>query len=297
MMESVFEVVDHGWRGIGVIPQERPAAEGALRPLRRGSAPSTSPRRPRPQAESVCIAGLVLQGIRKPVDCPAFGSDCTPEHCLGAPMVSSEGACAAYYHYARQGARPVTVFPECPLPLDEYPRVLLAHGGGGRLTQSLIERVLLPSFDNPYLAPLHDGALLDIGGQRLALSTDSYVVQPLFFPGGDIGRLAVFGTANDLAMCGARPLFLSCGLIIEEGLRDGGPVARRRLDEGSGAGGRRPDRHRRQQGGRARQGRRRLHQHRRHRRCARRASTWARSASSRATRLSSAARSGATASL
>jgi hydrogenase expression/formation protein HypE len=111
----------------------------------------------------------------------------------------------------------VTVFPECPLPLDEYPRVLLAHGGGGRLTQSLIERVLLPSFDNPYLAPLHDGALLEIGGQRLALSTDSYVVQPLFFPGGDIGRLAIFGTANDLAMCGARPLFLSCGLIIEEG--------------------------------------------------------------------------------
>jgi hydrogenase expression/formation protein HypE len=111
----------------------------------------------------------------------------------------------------------VTIFPECPLPLDEYPRVLLAHGGGGRLTQNLIERVLLPSFDNPYLAPLHDGALLDIGGQRLALSTDSYVVQPLFFPGGDIGRLAVFGTANDLAMCGARPLFLSCGLIIEEG--------------------------------------------------------------------------------
>ncbi|MGA2286087.1 MAG: hydrogenase expression/formation protein HypE [Dehalococcoidia bacterium] len=111
----------------------------------------------------------------------------------------------------------MTIFPECPLPLDEYPRVLLAHGGGGRLTQNLIERVLLPSFDNPYLAPLHDGALLDIGGQRLALSTDSYVVQPLFFPGGDIGRLAVFGTANDLAMCGARPLFLSCGLIIEEG--------------------------------------------------------------------------------
>ncbi len=111
----------------------------------------------------------------------------------------------------------MTVFPECPLPLDEYPRVLLAHGGGGRLTQSLIERVLLPSFDNPYLAPLHDGALLEIGGQRLALSTDSYVVQPLFFPGGDIGRLGVFGTANDLAMCGARPLFLSCGLIIEEG--------------------------------------------------------------------------------
>lgn len=112
----------------------------------------------------------------------------------------------------------MTFFPECPLPLDEYPRVLLAHGGGGRLTQNLIERVLAPSFDNPYLAPLHDGALLDLDTGALAFTTDSYVVQPLFFPGGDIGRLAVFGTANDLAMCGARPLFLSCGLIIEEGL-------------------------------------------------------------------------------
>jgi hydrogenase expression/formation protein HypE len=107
---------------------------------------------------------------------------------------------------------------ECPIPISEYPRVLLAHGGGGRLTQNLIERMLLPSFDNPFLAPLHDGALLTIGDQRLALSTDSYVVRPPFFPGGDIGRLAVFGTANDLAMCGARPLFLSCGLILEEGL-------------------------------------------------------------------------------
>lgn len=112
----------------------------------------------------------------------------------------------------------MTIFPECPIPLTEYPRVLLAHGGGGRLTQSLIEKMLEPSFDNPYLAPLHDGALISLDGTRLALSTDSYVVHPPFFPGGDIGRLAVFGTANDLAMCGARPLFLSCGLILEEGL-------------------------------------------------------------------------------
>ena len=112
----------------------------------------------------------------------------------------------------------MTIYPDCPLPINEYPRVLLAHGGGGRLTQNLIERMLLPTFDNPFLAPLHDGALLTLGDQRLAFSTDSYVVQPPFFPGGDIGRLAVFGTANDLAMCGARPLFLSCGLILEEGL-------------------------------------------------------------------------------
>jgi len=106
----------------------------------------------------------------------------------------------------------------CPIPLNEYPRVLLAHGGGGRLSQHLIEKMLYPSFENPLLEPLHDGAIVSLDGGRLAFSTDSYVVHPLFFPGGDIGHLSVFGTANDLAMCGARPLFISCGLILEEGL-------------------------------------------------------------------------------
>ncbi len=106
----------------------------------------------------------------------------------------------------------------CPIPLSEYPKILLAHGGGGRLTHQLIERMFEPSFDNPLLRPLHDGAVFSLNGQRLAFTTDSYVVHPPFFPGGDIGRLSVFGTANDLAMCGARPLFISCGLILEEGL-------------------------------------------------------------------------------
>ena len=106
----------------------------------------------------------------------------------------------------------------CPIPLNEYPRVLLAHGGGGRLTHQLIEKMFGPSFDNPLLRPLHDGAVFSLDGLRLAFTTDSYVVHPAFFPGGDIGRLSVFGTANDLAMCGARPLFISCGLILEEGL-------------------------------------------------------------------------------
>jgi len=106
----------------------------------------------------------------------------------------------------------------CPIPLSEYPRVLLAHGGGGRLSQHLIEKMLYPSFENRLLEPLHDGAILSLDGVRLAFTTDSHVVHPLFFPGGDIGRLSVFGTANDLAMCGARPLYISCGLILEEGL-------------------------------------------------------------------------------
>ncbi len=108
--------------------------------------------------------------------------------------------------------------PGCPLPISEYPHVLLAHGGGGRLTQTLIEQVFLEAFRNPALETLHDGALLETQGGRLAFSTDSFVVDPLSFPGGDIGSLAVHGTVNDLAMCGARPLALSAGFIIEEGL-------------------------------------------------------------------------------
>ncbi|MEW6750983.1 MAG: hydrogenase expression/formation protein HypE [Candidatus Latescibacterota bacterium] len=107
----------------------------------------------------------------------------------------------------------------CPLPPGPPARILLAHGGGGRLTSQLIEEVFLPAFANPGLAPLHDGAVLEVGGARLAFTTDSFVVQPLFFPGGDIGTLAVNGTVNDLAMCGARPLYLSAGFILEEGLQ------------------------------------------------------------------------------
>jgi len=107
----------------------------------------------------------------------------------------------------------------CPIPLNDYPQVLLAHGGGGRLMDQLIAKMFEPAFANPLLAERHDGALINLAGQRLAFTTDSYVVRPLFFPGGDIGTLAINGTVNDLAMCGARPLYLSAGFIIEEGLR------------------------------------------------------------------------------
>jgi hydrogenase expression/formation protein HypE len=106
----------------------------------------------------------------------------------------------------------------CPIPISEYPYVLLAHGGGGTLTDALIEKMFLPAFDNEMLDARHDGAVFPLGGSTMALSTDSYVVKPLFFPGGDIGSLAVFGTVNDLAMCGARPMYLSVGLVLEEGL-------------------------------------------------------------------------------
>lgn len=104
----------------------------------------------------------------------------------------------------------------CPLPITDYPNVLLAHGGGGRLMHQLIEQIFMPAFGSS--SAQHDGAVFEVGGAKLAFTTDSYVVQPLFFPGGDIGTLAVHGTVNDLAMCGARPLFLSVGCVIEEGL-------------------------------------------------------------------------------
>ncbi len=96
-------------------------------------------------------------------------------------------------------------------------KILLDHGSGGKMAQDLIADLMLPGFDNPMLAKLDDGAVLELNGQRLAFSTDSYVVDPIFFPGGCIGDLAINGTVNDIAMCGARPLFLSVGLIIEEG--------------------------------------------------------------------------------
>ncbi len=106
----------------------------------------------------------------------------------------------------------------CPLPITDYKNVLLAHGGGGRLSHQLIQKMFAAQFKSELLKPLHDGAILSMGGRRYAFSTDSYVVQPIFFPGGDIGKLAVNGTVNDLSMCGAQPQYLSCALILEEGL-------------------------------------------------------------------------------
>ncbi len=107
----------------------------------------------------------------------------------------------------------------CPAPLTHVDTIQVAHGGGGRMSQKLIESVFLPALGNPALDALHDGAVLSLPKGRVAFTTDSYVIDPIFFPGGDIGSLAVHGTVNDLAMCGARPLHLSAGFIIEEGLR------------------------------------------------------------------------------
>ena len=107
---------------------------------------------------------------------------------------------------------------QCPLPAAGGDQILLGHGSGGKLMSRLIEGMFLPAFDNPALAALDDQAVLALEGGRLAFTTDSYVVTPIFFPGGDIGELAVNGTVNDLAMAGATARYLSLAMILEEGL-------------------------------------------------------------------------------
>lgn len=116
---------------------------------------------------------------------------------------------------------PVTIDPSdwvCPLPLRETKRIVMGHGGGGVLSEELIENLFLPAFDTADAGPARDSALLKVGAGTVAVTTDSYVVQPLFFPGGDIGHLAVNGTINDLACSGAQPVALTAGFILEEGL-------------------------------------------------------------------------------
>lgn len=106
----------------------------------------------------------------------------------------------------------------CPVPLRDQPNVVMGHGGGGKLSAELIRHLILPALDDDLLGDLPDAAVVDLPPGRVAFSTDSFVVRPRFFPGGNIGELAVFGTVNDLAMRGATPLYLAVGLVLEEGL-------------------------------------------------------------------------------
>jgi len=153
----------------------------------------------------------------------------------------------------------------CPVPLPDatLDRIALGHGSGGRLSHDLIRQVFLPDLGNPPLSALNDGAVLTLpnGDGRLVVSTDAHVVQPLFFPGGDIGRLAVCGTVNDLAMMGARPLWLTAAFVLEEGLSI--ETLRRvvRLDAGRRGRGRHPGGRGRHQGGGARGRRWDVHHH------------------------------------
>lgn len=109
-------------------------------------------------------------------------------------------------------------FGVCPLPIFDHPQIVLGHGSGGKLSAELIEKVFVSRFRNATLEKMDDQAVLAIGGARVAFTTDSFVVTPIFFPGGDIGTLAVNGTVNDLAMGGAKPLYLAAAFILEEGL-------------------------------------------------------------------------------
>jgi len=105
----------------------------------------------------------------------------------------------------------------CPLPIADYDTVTMAHGGGGKMMNNLIEKMFMHYLSNTMINEKHDGAVFTAEGHKFAFTTDSYVVNPVFFPGGNIGELAVYGTVNDLSMCGAKPIYLSLGLILEEG--------------------------------------------------------------------------------
>ena len=129
---------------------------------------------------------------------------------------------------AKDGTQIVNGFGACPLPKSDYEHVLLGHGSGGKLTADLIQQLFLPALGNDVLGALEDQAIVNLDWphaknngvktSHIAFTTDSFVVRPLFFPGGDIGKLAVHGTVNDLAVGGATPLFLSAAFILEEGL-------------------------------------------------------------------------------
>lgn len=106
----------------------------------------------------------------------------------------------------------------CPTPIIEQPQIVLGHGSGGKLSAELLSKIFLPAFNNEYLSKLDDQAIVNFNGAKLAFTTDAFVVTPIFFPGGDIGKLAINGTINDLAMGGAKPLYIAAAFILEEGL-------------------------------------------------------------------------------
>ena len=151
--------------------------------------------------------------------------------------------------------------PDCPIPTQKYDRIVMAHGGGGRMTSRLIEKIFYPAFQNKWLEQAHDGATLNLPSARIAITTDSFVVDPLFFPGGNIGDLAINGTVNDLLCCGATPLYLSAGLYIRRRLTHRDIETDRTNHAKSGRESRCLYRHRRHQSRRTRQMRQDLHQH------------------------------------
>ena len=139
---------------------------------------------------------------------------------VGPCMVSSEGTCAAYYRYhwvIAVSSRADHGRKVRKIHMPKPDKIILDHGSGGKISHHLTTDFILPVFNNPILADLDDGAIFTVEAGRMAFSTDTYTVDPIFFPGGSIGDLAINGTVNDVTMCGATPLYLSVGLILEEG--------------------------------------------------------------------------------
>ena len=218
MLRDVFEVTDRTWRGIGMIPQSGwRLSERYARVRRRARASTVSDIHT--DESPLCRSGEVLQGLIKPHECAAFGKECTPRNPLGATMVSSEGACAAYYTYRRlelvdAETRRWTPMSDdldfegwvCPVPLRDTPT---DRDGPRRRRRDVgrADRAPVPARvrRRPRGRARRLGGAARSAGGRLAFSTDSFVVKPMFFPGGSIGDLAVNGTVNDLAMSGATP--------------------------------------------------------------------------------------------
>ena len=220
----MFETCDRAWRGLGVIPT---SGLRLREPYRLHDAEVRFPRADGvPASESeICIAGEVLRGRAKPNACPAFGDAVHAR--VAARRADGLGGGRVRRVLPRRpdprgGAGVSEELGEfalrCPVPLPPGGKVLLGHGSGGKLSASLIRDVFVPVLGGSELARLGDAAVVEVNDLRLAFSTDSFVVTPKFFPGSNIGELAVNGTVNDLAMMGAWPLFLSAALILEEGL-------------------------------------------------------------------------------
>jgi hydrogenase expression/formation protein HypE len=231
LLEDVFEVTDRGWRGIGIIGKSGWRLSPKYREFDaeyRFEVTDIDT-----QESTVCRSGEVLQGLIKPHECAAFGKECTPRNPL-APRwcpprepvrrTSSTGGCRSLSRRRRlrvsetaNGAALDFEGWTCPLPLRDSPHIVMGHGGGGQMSAELIEHLFVPAFGAHPDAGQTDSAVVKLGGVRLAFSTDTFVVRPLFFPGGSIGHLAANGTLNDLALSGAVPSHLSCGFVLEEG--------------------------------------------------------------------------------
>src|SRR4029077_9919730 len=219
-MAEVFELRPYfEWRGLGFISQSALKIRSSYAQWdseQRFSVPGVRVTDPK-----AAQCGEVLKGVLKPAQCKLFGRECTPEQPVGALMVSSEGSCAAYYNY--QHHKPVSIanaavnlanesYMATTIPKIRFrePQIEMAHGAGGKASRRLVEGLFAPLLFGSSHGPLADAAHVQINGTRIAMTTDSFVVNPLRFPGGSIGELAINGTVNDLAVSGARAEAIVC---------------------------------------------------------------------------------------